>query len=261
MTKLSINVNKLATIRNARGKNNPDVVASSLELINLGAEGITVHPRPDERHIRHSDVYELKAAIDAEHPGLEFNIEGFPSEDFLKMVEEVKPAQCTLVPDPPDAITSNAGWNVKENAVLLEGVAKRMIAKKIRTSVFVDPATMTVEDYRLLKRIGIDRVELYTERFAETHDHPDDPKIGPAVLKEYVASASLARDAGLGINAGHDLSLDNLTALITAIPWIDEVSIGHALICDALWLGFGETVQEYLKCIADGTRAARAAQV
>lgn len=256
MTKLSINVNKLATIRNARGKNNPDVVASSLELIKLGAEGITVHPRPDERHIRHSDVYELKKAIDAQHPGIEFNIEGYPSEEFLKMVEEVRPAQCTLVPDPPDAITSNAGWRVSENLELLSQVAKRMIAKKIRTSVFVDPATMDAEQYNLLKKIGIDRVELYTERFAETHGQSE----GQAVVEDYAASAALARTAGLGINAGHDLSLENLTALITAIPWIDEVSIGHALVCDALWLGFRETIQRYLKCIEDGTRAAKAAQ-
>ncbi len=253
MTKLSVNVNKLATLRNARGKNNPDVLASSLKLIELGAEGITVHPRPDGRHIRHTDVYALKAGIDAKHPGLEFNIEGYPSEDFLQMVEEVAPAQCTLVPDPPDAITSNAGWNVRENLALLELVAKRMKAKKIRTSVFVDPETVTKDEYKLLAQIGIDRVELYTERFAETHGHAN----GDKVLREYAESAAAARDAGLGINAGHDLSLENLTALITAIPWTAEVSIGHALVCDALWLGFEDTLRRYLKCIHDGQRAAK----
>jgi pyridoxine 5-phosphate synthase len=253
MTKLSINVNKLATLRNARGKNNPDVVASSLNLIKLGAEGITVHPRPDGRHIRHDDVYALKAAIDKEHPGLEFNIEGYPSEDFLDMVEEVQPAQCTLVPDPPDAITSNAGWQVQKSAELLKQVAGRLKAKGIRSSVFVDPSTMKTAEYDLLKQMGVDRVELYTEDFAETFGTEKADKS----LKNYIEAATLARNAGLGVNAGHDLSLENLTALITAIPWIDEVSIGHALVCDALWLGFQETVQRYLKCIEDGTRAAR----
>lgn len=252
MTKLSVNVNKLATLRNARGKNNPDVLASSLKLIELGAEGITVHPRPDERHIRNSDVYALKAAIDAKHPGLEFNIEGYPSEDFLKMVEKVEPAQCTLVPDPPDAITSNAGWKVRENLALLEAVAKRMKARRVRTSVFVDPATTSKDEYELLAKIGIDRVELYTERFAETYGHAE----ADAVLAVYVEGAAWARDAGLGVNAGHDLSLENLTALIRAIPWTAEVSIGHALVCDALWLGFETTIRRYLKCIEDGARSA-----
>lgn len=250
MTKLSINVNKLATLRNSRGKNNPDVLNAALKLVSLGAEGITVHPRPDERHIRRSDVYALKKALDAKHPGLEFNIEGYPSDDFLKMVEEVKPAQCTLVPDPPEAITSNAGWIVENHQELLADVAKRMQAVGVRTSVFVDPLTTDVDDYKTLAAIGIDRVELYTERFAE---HPEDA----AVVASYVEAATRARDAGLGVNAGHDLSLENLTTLIREIPWCDEVSIGHALVCDALWIGFAETIQRYLKCIEDGSRAAR----
>lgn len=248
MTKLSVNVNKLATLRNSRGKNNPDVLKGALDLIRFGAEGITVHPRPDERHIRRSDVYAIKPAID-----VEFNIEGYPSEDFLQMVEDVRPAQATLVPDPPDVLTSNAGWRVTENAMLLEQVSRRMGDKGVRVSVFVDPATMKDEEYALLKKLGVHRVELYTEKFAEHWGQPD----GEAVLAEYKRAAELARAAGLGINAGHDLSLDNLTALIQEIPWIDEVSIGHALICDALYLGLQETVKRYLECIRKGSEAAR----
>jgi len=243
MTKLSVNVNKLATLRNSRGKNNPDVVKGALDLVRFGAEGITVHPRPDERHIRRSDVFELAKAVKT----VEYNIEGYPSDDFLAMVEQVKPAQATLVPDPPDALTSNAGWLVSKNQELLKKVATRMKKAGVRTSVFVDPATMKDEEYRLLKELGIDRVELYTERFAD--DYPGPKR--EAVLADYERSAKLARDAGLGVNAGHDLSLENLTALIRRIPWIDEVSIGHALICDALYLGLEETVKRYLKCIQD----------
>jgi pyridoxine 5-phosphate synthase len=246
MTKLSVNVNKLATIRNARGKNNPDVVQASLDIVRFGSHGITVHPRPDERHIRKSDVYALKKALD-----VELNVEGYPSEDFLSMVEEVEAAQCTLVPDPPHVLTSNAGWNVSENETLLRAVAERLRAKNVRVSVFVDPDTMADADYAKLKKAGVHRVELYTESFAETYGHPSFEK----TVAKYVRAAELARANGLGINAGHDLSLENLTALIKAIPWIDEVSIGHALICDALYLGLEKTVQSYLKCINDGFKA------
>lgn len=249
-TKLSININKLATLRNSRGKNNPDLVASALKLIELGAEGITVHPRPDERHIRRADVYELKAALAKHAPGLEFNIEGYPSDDFLKMVEDVAADQCTLVPDPPDALTSNAGWRVKENADLLKRVGARLKANGIRSSVFVDPQTITADDYKLLKSFGIDRVELYTERYAETFGRSENRN----VLAIYKASAEEARRAGLGLNAGHDLTAENLPALIRAIPWIDEVSIGHALVCDALWNGFETTVRAYLNAIKAGSQ-------
>jgi pyridoxine 5-phosphate synthase len=247
MTTLSVNVNKLATLRNSRGKNNPDVVQTSLDLVRFGAEGITVHPRPDERHIRKADVFALNKAID-----VELNIEGFPTEEFLAMVETVKPAQCTLVPDPPHVLTSNAGWNVSENRIVLEQVAKRMRAKKIRTSVFVDPDTTTEEDYAHLAKMGIDRVELFTERFAEkftTGERAD-------VTFSYKRAAMLAKNAGLGVNAGHDLSRENLAGLIEAIPWIDEVSIGHALICDALYLGLETTVRLYRDCIRKGQEAA-----
>lgn len=252
MTKLSVNVNKLATLRNSRGKNNPDVVKGALDIVGFGSQGITVHPRPDERHIRRSDVYSLKKVLK-----VEFNIEGYPSEDFLRMVEEVGPAQCTLVPDPPEVITSNAGWKVTENASLLREVAERLSNKGVRTSVFVDPDTMRDGEYRFLRNLGIDRVELFTEKYA---DHWGGAE-GPSVLAQYKRAAELAREAGLGVNAGHDLSLDNLTDLIREIPWIDEVSIGHALICDALYLGLEETVKRYLECIRRGTELSVRADV
>lgn len=244
-TKLSININKLATLRNSRGKSNPDLVESALKLIALGAQGITVHPRPDERHIRRQDVYDLRSALAKHAPSTELNIEGYPSDDFLKMVEDVKADQCTLVPDPPEALTSNAGWNVKQNSPLLKKVGERLSAKNVRSSVFVDPQTTSADDYRLLKSFKIDRIELYTERYAETFGQPENRD----VLKLYQESAQQAHAAGLGINAGHDLTDKNLTDLVRAIPWLDEVSIGHALVCDALWTGFPATVQNYLSAI------------
>ena len=247
MTKLSVNVNKLATLRNARGKNNPDVVKSSLDIIDFGSDGITVHPRPDARHIRFQDVYDLKKAID-----VELNVEGYPEEDFLKMVLDVEAAQCTLVPDKPDAITSNAGWNVSESVELLKSVCTRLKTKDVRISVFVDPETMKAADYETLKSIGVDRVELYTEAYAENYGKPNQDR----VIASYVQAANLARASGLGINAGHDLSLENLERLIEAIPFIDEVSIGHALVCDALYLGLEETIRRYKECIIEGTARA-----
>ncbi len=242
MTKLSVNLNKLATIRNSRGKNNPDVLKASLDIIRFGAEGITVHPRPDARHIRHSDVYELKKAI-----SVELNIEGYPDAELLKLVEEVKPAQCTLVPDPPHVLTSNAGWLIAPNEKLLGVVAARLKKQGTRTSVFVDPATVTANDYKILKRIGVARVELYTEAYAEAYGTAKQA----SVTEAYKKSAHLALNEGLGLNAGHDLSLVNLSYLIKAIPEIDEVSIGHALICDALYLGLETTVRRYLQAIRD----------
>lgn len=246
-TKLSVNVNKLATLRNSRGKNNPDVLAHSLEIIRFGGEGITVHPRPDERHIRRRDVYELKEAI-----SVELNIEGYPSEDFVRMVEEVRPAQCTLVPDPPHVLTSNAGWKVKENLGLLRAVASRLRARGVRVSVFVDPESMDESEYGMLAEAGVDRVELYTEKYAESFGQTGEAE----VLANYRAAAVSARAAGLGVNAGHDLTSENLPRLIAAIPWIDEVSIGHALICDALTWGLETTVKKYLSAIEKGLRAA-----
>ena len=248
MTKLSVNVNKLATLRNSRGKNTPDVVKGALDIVAYGGEGITVHPRPDERHIRRSDVYELKKRLS----GVELNIEGYPSDDFIRMVGEVKPAQATLVPDPPDVLTSNAGWRVGENESLLRDVTKRLKASGARVSVFVDPLDMKSQEYTLLKVAGVDRVELYTERFADHFGKADQEK----VLAEYREAAEQARRAGLGVNAGHDLNTENLKRLIAVIPWIDEVSIGHALISDALYWGLETTVAKYLECIREGQEEA-----
>jgi pyridoxine 5-phosphate synthase len=253
MTKLSVNVNKLATLRNSRGKNNPDVVRGSRDIVAFGSQGITVHPRPDERHIRKTDVYALKKAI-TEELGVELNIEGYPSKDFIAMVEDVRAAQCTLVPDPPEAITSNAGWNISANAEFLTQTTERLRASGTRVSVFVDPYTMKESDYALLTHAGVHRIELYTERYAESFGTPE----LEAVTAVYRQCSERARAAGLGINAGHDLNLDNLTYLIQEIPWIDEVSIGHALICDALYLGLEIAVNRYLACIRKGSEASLA---
>lgn len=247
MTKLSVNVNKLATLRNSRGKNNPDVIKGALDIVRFGADGITVHPRPDERHIRRRDVYQLKDVLT-----VELNIEGYPSEDFIRMVEEVRPAQCTLVPDPPHVLTSNAGWAVRGNQEILAMSAKRFAQNGVRTSVFVDPYTMAADEYEILRKLGVSRVELYTEKYAEefstTHFE--------AVKSKYVLAAEAARGAGLEVNAGHDLNTENLEALVASIPWMAEVSIGHALICDALYWGLETTVQKYLHAIRRGAEAA-----
>lgn len=241
MTTLSVNVNKLATLRNSRGKNNPDVVRLAGEIVSFGAHGITVHPRPDERHIRRADVDELKNALH-----VELNVEGYPSEEFLAMVERVRPAQCTLVPDPPHVLTSNAGWRVRENQALLRSVSARLKRHGIRVSVFVDPRATAADEYAILREAGVDRVELFTERYAEHFDQPD----FASVLNEYKSAAAAARATGLDVNAGHDLNLGNLPILVSEIPWLAEVSIGHALICDALSLGLKETIRRYLACLS-----------
>jgi pyridoxine 5-phosphate synthase len=239
-TRLSVNVNKLATLRNSRGKNNPDVVKMSLDIVRFGAEGITVHPRPDERHIRKSDVYALRPQLN-----VEFNIEGYPSPDFLKMVCDVSANQCTLVPDPPEALTSNAGWNVSENSEILKSATEQLHAHKVRVSVFVDPRTTTENDYKTLQSIGVDRVELYTEEYAESFGTPRQHE----VIQIYKRAAEYARRYGLGVNAGHDLNTDNLRFLVEQIPFIEEVSIGHALIADALYWGMELTIRNYLECL------------
>ncbi len=238
--KLSVNVNKIATLRNSRGKNAPDVLQVSLDLETFGAQGITVHPRPDERHIRRADVYALKPRLSTE-----LNVEGYPSEEFLALLEDVAPAQATFVPDPPHVLTSNAGWRVAENAVLLGAACRRMRAKGIRSSVFVDPKTVGEADWEALREIGVARVELYTEEYALAY--PTARR--DAVTAAYVAAAEAARAHGLGVNAGHDLNLENLRHLALSIPWLDEVSIGHALISDALYGGLRETVRRYLDCL------------
>lgn len=239
MTKLSVNVNKLATIRNSRGKNNPDVLAWASRIESYGAHGITVHPRPDGRHIRFSDVRALKPLVRGE-----FNIEGYPESAWLELVKEVSPHQATLVPDPPDALTSNAGFRVSESLDLLREAVRFLSG--IRVSVFVDPTDFSPEDAGLLASVGVGRIELYTERYAETFGGSE----AATVLSGYQQAAKWARAAGLGVNAGHDLNLLNLRAFQRAIPELDEVSIGHALICDALELGMEETVRRYLNSLS-----------
>lgn len=236
MTKLSVNINKVATVRNARGGNNPDLLRVAADLERFGAQGITVHPRPDERHIRFADVYALKPLLTTE-----FNIEGYPSEDFLRLVLEVEPAQVTLVPDSPSQLTSNAGWDTKQHFEFLKQVVETLHTKSIRVSIFIDPIP-EMADYAL--KAGADRVELYTEPYASAY--PQNPE---AAIAPYVETANRCRELGLGLNAGHDLSLENLHYFSTQIPWLDEVSIGHALICDALYLGFEQTVKAYLTAL------------
>ena len=236
MTKLSVNINKIATLRNARGGNNPDVEKVALDCEAFGADGITVHPRPDERHIRYSDVYALRPLLRTE-----FNIEGYPSSDFIDLVLKVKPHQVTLVPDAPDQITSNCGWNTKANLDLLSELMDRFGEAGIRTSIFVGT---DIEMIEYAARAGADRVELYTEPSASGYKKNPDEAIAP-----FVEAAKAVRKLGMGLNAGHDLSLENLEFFHRNIPWLDEVSIGHALICDALYLGLKKTIEEYKNCL------------
>ncbi len=236
MTRLSVNINKIATIRNARGGQIPNVLQAAIDCQRFGAHGITVHPRPDERHIRYSDVREIKPIITTE-----FNIEGYPSQSFMDLVLEIMPTQVTLVPDPPDAITSNAGWDTKKQKSFLTDVISRFKQAGIRTSIFIET---DVELIRHAKDTGADRLELYTEPYAI------DFAINPQkAVKPFVNAAEVAHELGFGLNAGHDLSLDNLNFLVKNIPWIDEVSIGHALISDALYYGLENTVQMYLRAL------------
>lgn len=232
MTALSVNINKVATLRNARGGNVPDVLQFALDCEAFGADGVTVHPRPDERHIRRTDVYDIVKAIH-----VEFNIEGYPSEDFIRLVTDVRPTQVTLVPDSPDQLTSNHGWDTVENEARLRDITARLHEAGCRVSIFVDPLPEMVEG---AKNFGADRVELYTGPYAELF--PTNPQ---AALDMYRPATEKARELGLGLNAGHDLSLSNLRPLIQAFPWIDEVSIGHQIIADALYLGIKETIKQY----------------
>lgn len=234
MTKLSVNVNKIAVVRNARGGNTPDVVRFAQAIERFGADGITVHPRPDGRHIRPDDVRALKRVL-----ATELNIEGNPTPQFVDLVLEVCPAQVTLVPDAADAITSNAGWDTVAHREFLSGVAARFRERGIRVSIFVDPDPRMVAGARAC---GADRVELYTEEYARRYAAAREEAIAP-----YVAAAEEARRQGLGLNGGHDLSLENLRYYVERIPWTDEVSIGHALISDALWYGMENTVGLYLR--------------
>ncbi len=234
MTKLSVNINKIATIRNARGGNLPDVLKAAIDCERFGAQGITVHPRPDERHITYQDARDIKPAI-----GVEFNIEGNPVPKFMDLVLEVKPHQVTLVPDAPDAITSNAGWDTIKHLDFLKEVIAEFKSKGIRTSIFVDADPKMI---RNAANTGTDRIELYTESYAKNY-----PLNKEAAIKDFVIAAEAANEVGLGINAGHDLDLHNLKYFAQKIPNLLEVSIGHALISDALYFGLENTVQMYLR--------------
>ncbi|MGR6088194.1 MAG: pyridoxine 5'-phosphate synthase [Arcticibacter sp.] len=234
MTKLSVNINKIATLRNARGGNVPDVVQTALACERFGAQGITVHPRPDGRHIRYSDVRLLRDKVKTE-----FNIEGYPTDDFIQLVLDVQPEQVTLVPDPPEALTSNAGWDtIKHRDLLIQTVA-RFKSSNIRVSIFIGTDPEVIE---AASKTGTDRVELYTEPYALGYSIDRSKAVEP-----FMAAAKTAHQFGLGVNAGHDLSLENLEWFAANVPHLEEVSIGHALICDALWYGLENTIQMYLR--------------
>lgn len=237
MTNLSVNINKVATLRNARGENVPDVEKVAVDCERFGANGITVHPRPDERHIRYDDVYKLRPIVKTE-----FNIEGYPSPEFMDLVLKVKPEQVTLVPDAPGVLTSSAGWDVAANLEFLTGIVDSLRDAGIRSSIFVDTDP---ENIRLAAKAGADRVELYTKPYADMY--PTDPE---GAVAPYAEASRAAHRAGLGVNAGHDLNLENLQFFKKNIPYLNEVSIDHALICDALYLGLEETIRRYKACLA-----------
>ena len=241
MIKLSVNVNKIATLRNARGGDQPSVVRAAQTCIDAGCHGITLHPRPDGRHIRYQDVRDI-AALLADHSSIEFNIEGYPSAEFLDLVCQVRPTQCTLVPDPPDVLTSNAGWDLRGDTTWLGQVLQRLHANGIRTSLFLDPDS---DQVRRAKEVGADRIELYTERYARLFGSAEQAQ----VYASYHTAAQATQEVGLGLNAGHDLNLDNLPYLVEHLPGLLEVSIGHALICDALYMGLVSSVKAYLNAL------------
>lgn len=234
MTKLSVNINKIATLRNARGENQPDLLKMALMIEALGADGITIHPRPDERHIKRADVFILK-----KHLRCELNIEGYPSPDFIALMHEVRPKQITLVPDPPDVLTSNAGFRLTDDFALVANAINELKSTGCRLSIFIDPEDFLHRDIKILKDTGADRIELYTKSYAAN------PNCS-AILARYKHVAIACKKLGLGINAGHDLCLENLGQFLATVAVVDEVSIGHALICDALVLGMKETLKRYL---------------
>jgi pyridoxine 5-phosphate synthase len=244
--KLSVNINKIATLRNARGGDTPNVLLAAKKAIEFGAQGITVHPRPDERHITIKDVQGLAKLLKG-YKDIEFNIEGYPSSDYLLLVKKHKPHQCTLVPDPPHVITSNAGWDFAKNRQFLIRTVKKIHTSGMRVSLFLDPSTMTPQQWMALAEIGPDRVELYTEAYAKAHDRSGNK--WTRVLALYQEAARKASLLGLGVNAGHDLTSTNLGFLIKHIPEIEEVSIGHALISDAIYWGLEKTIKTYRQAI------------
>lgn len=236
MINLSVNINKVATIRNSRGGNIPDVKKVAQDCESFGAQGITMHPRPDGRHIKYSDVYNIKPIIRTE-----LNIEGYPCPDFIDLIMKVRPTQVTLVPDAPDALTSNKGWDVESNLDRLTELVERFASKSIRTSLFVETDPGNIE---LAAKTGTDRIELYTGPYAEEYEKDREKAVEP-----FITAARRAKDLGMGVNAGHDLSLVNLEYFASRIPWIDEVSIGHALISDALYYGLEKTITMYKECL------------
>lgn len=236
MTQLSVNINKVATLRNARGENMPDVQRFATECELLGANGITVHPRPDERHIRHSDVFLLRSLVKTE-----FNIEGYPSPEFMDLVLKVKPEQVTLVPDSPEDLTSHEGWDVKANMEFLTGIVDTLREAGIRTSIFVGTDT---DNIKAAAATGTDRIELYTKPYVDNYERNPEEAVAP-----FVEASRAAHRAGLGVNAGHDLNLENLEYFHKSLPYLNEVSIGHSLISDALYLGLAETIRRYKECL------------
>jgi len=249
MILLSVNVNKIATLRNARGGQQPNVCQVATDVLRFGANGITVHPRPDGRHIRHQDVFDLKTMITefnaSNRKYREYNIEGYPSKEFLQLVEEIKPDQVTLVPDPPNVLTSNAGWKVSEHRFFLQQVCSHLQIRKMRVSLFVDPNHVNDQFLKDLKVTGTNRVELYTEMFAAAFGTTKQE----AITTIYAQAAHKIANIGLKLNAGHDLSLDNVSHLCQQIPFLKEVSIGHSLVCEALYLGFEATIKQYLQLL------------
>lgn len=235
MTNLSVNINKIATLRNSRGENIPDVVTVAADCQRFGANGITVHPRPDERHIRQADVWALRPVVH------EFNIEGYPSDDFLKLVVGTKPEQVTLVPDAPNVLTSCSGWNIRENLAFLASVVERLHDAGIRASIFVNAS---VDSVQMAAETGTDRIELYTKPYADLYARDREAAVVP-----YTEASRAAHKAGLGVNAGHDLNLANLSFFRQRVPFLDEVSIGHALICDSIYFGLEATIAKYKECL------------
>lgn len=238
MTNLSVNINKIATLRNARGGNVPDIKQVAIDCERFGADGITIHPRPDERHITRKDVYDLKEVVTTE-----FNIEGYPNDRFMELVRENKPEQATLVPDPPGVLTSNAGWDTIEHGSFLKDVCDQLKEWGVRTSIFIETDLSMIQ---AAKKIGVDRIELYTGPYAESYNTNAEEAVAP-----YVRAAELAQSIGIGINAGHDLNLVNLGYFKRSIPFLDEVSIGHALISDAIYLGLEKTIHSYKELLVD----------
>lgn len=244
MTKLSVNINKIATLRNSRGGNIPDVLQVAIDCQLFGAEGITVHPRPDERHIRYADVYDLQPKVTTE-----FNIEGNPSPEFVSLIKKIRPTQVTLVPDAHDVLTSDTGWDTIEHKDFLTEVVNEFQSMGVRTSIFVNT---DLEMIKMVSKIGADRIELYTGPYAEEYKTDREKAVAP-----YVEAASLAKKLGLGVNAGHDLNLENLNYLYVNIPWLKEVSIGHSLISDALYMGLEKTIKAYKNCLNTPAENAR----